>query len=99
VRVPMPRTIADGQQLPIPGELTFPVIAARVDEVVLASDAEIVAAMRVLFERVKTVAEPSGACALAALLAGRLDVRGLRVGVTISGGNVSAERFAALVSG
>jgi threonine dehydratase len=97
VRIPVPRTIADGQQLPIPGELTFPVIAERVDEVVLASDAEIVAAMRLLFERLKTVAEPSGACALAALLAGRIDARGLRVGVTISGGNVSAERFAALV--
>jgi threonine dehydratase len=99
VRIPVPRTIADGQQLSTPGELTFPVIAARVDDVVLASDAEIVAAMRVLFERVKTVAEPSGACALAALLAGRIDARGLRVGVTISGGNVSAERFGALVSG
>jgi threo-3-hydroxy-L-aspartate ammonia-lyase len=97
VRIPVPRTIADGQQLPIPGELTFPVIAERVDEVVLASDAEIVSAMRLLFERLKTVAEPSGACALAALLAGRVDARGLRVGVTISGGNVSAERFAALV--
>jgi threonine dehydratase len=97
VRIEVPRTIADGQQLPTPGELTFAVIAQRVDDVVLASDAEIVAAMRVLFERVKTVAEPSGACALAALLAGRLDVRGLRVGVTVSGGNVSAERFAALV--
>jgi threo-3-hydroxy-L-aspartate ammonia-lyase len=97
VRIPVPRTIADGQQLPTPGELTFPVIAERVDEVVLASDAEIVAAMRVLFERVKTVAEPSGACALAALLAGRLDVRGLRVGVVLSGGNVSAERFAELL--
>jgi threonine dehydratase len=98
VRIEVPRTIADGQQLSTPGELTFPVIAERVDDVVLASDAEIVAAMRVLFERVKTVAEPSGACALAALLADRLDVRGLRVGVTISGGNVSAERFAALVA-
>jgi threonine dehydratase len=97
VRIEVPRTIADGQQLPTPGELTFAVIAQRVDDVVLASDAEIVAAMRVLFERVKTVAEPSGACALAALLAGRLDARGLRVGVTVSGGNVSAERFAALV--
>jgi len=42
------------------------------------------------------VAEPSGACALAALLAGRVDAHGLRVGVTISGGNISAERFAAL---
>jgi threo-3-hydroxy-L-aspartate ammonia-lyase len=99
VRIPVPRTIADGQQLPVPGELTFEVIRERVDDVVLASDPEIVDAMRILFERVKTVAEPSGACALAALLAGRLDARGLRVGVTISGGNVSAERFAALVGG
>ena len=98
VRIPVPRTIADGQQLPTPGELTFPVIAERVDEVVVASDEEIVDAMRLLFERVKTVAEPSGACAPAALLAGRLDVRGLRAGVVISGGNVSAERFAALVT-
>ena len=98
VRIPVPRTIADGQQLPEPGALTFPVIRERVDEVALASDDEIVAAMRFLFERVKTVAEPSGACALAALLAGRVgDVRGLRVGVTITGGNVTAERFAELV--
>jgi len=98
VRIPVPRTIADGQQLPEPGALTFPVIRERVDEVAVASDAEIVNAMRFLFERVKTVAEPSGACALAALLAGRVgDVRGLRVGVTITGGNVTAERFAELV--
>lgn len=98
VRIPVPKTIADGQQLPAPGELTFPVIRERVDEVALASDEEIVAAMRFLFERLKTVAEPSGACALAALLAGRVgDVRGARVGVTITGGNVSAERFAELV--
>jgi threonine dehydratase len=98
VRIPVPRTIADGQQLPVPGELTFPVIRERVDDVVLASDAEIVEAMRTLFERLKTVAEPSGACALAALLAGRVEARGLRVGVTISGGNVSAERFAELIA-
>jgi threonine dehydratase len=99
VRIPVPRTIADGQQLPEPGELTFPVIRERVDAIELASDAEIVAAMRFLFERMKTVAEPSGACALAALLAGRVgDVRRLRVGVTISGGNVTAQRFAELVA-
>ena len=98
VRIPVPRTIADGQQLPAPGELTFPVIRERVDAVELASDAEIVNAMRFLFERLKTVAEPSGACAVAALLAGRVgDVRGLRVGVTLSGGNVTAARFAELV--
>jgi len=98
VRIPVPRTIADGQQLPTPGERPFEVIRERVDDVVLASDPEIVDAMRFLFERVKTVAEPSGACALAALLAGRVpDARGLRIGVTISGGNVSAARFAELL--
>ncbi|MEA2281662.1 MAG: threo-3-hydroxy-L-aspartate ammonia-lyase [Solirubrobacteraceae bacterium] len=98
VRIDVPRTIADGQQIPIPGALTFPVIQQRVDEIVLASDAEIVAAMQLLFERLKTVAEPSGACALAALLAGRVDVAGLRVGVTLSGGNVSATRFGELIA-
>ena len=98
VRIPVPRTIADGQQLPTPGELTFPVVQRLVSEIAVASDPEIVAAMRFLFERMKTVAEPSGACALAALLAGRVEAKGLRVGVTISGGNVAADRFAELVS-
>jgi threonine dehydratase len=97
VRIEVPRTIADGQQLPLPGELTFPVIQRLVDEVVTVSDAEIVDAMRLLFERAKTVAEPSGASAFAALLAGRIDAAGQRVGVTISGGNVTAQRFAELV--
>jgi threo-3-hydroxy-L-aspartate ammonia-lyase len=99
VRIDVPRTIADGQQLPMPGELTFPVIHEHVDAVELASDAEIVDAMRFLFERLKTVAEPSGACAVAALLAGRVgDISGLRVGVTITGGNVTAARFAELLA-
>jgi threo-3-hydroxy-L-aspartate ammonia-lyase len=96
VRIDVPRTIADGQQLPTPGELTFDVIRERVDEVVLASDAELVETMRFLFERLKTVVEPSGACAPAALLAGR--VPGARVGVVISGGNVTAERFSELMT-
>jgi len=98
VRIDVPRTIADGQQLPIPGVFTFPVIQDLVHEVVTVSDEEIVAAMRLLFERAKTVAEPSGASAFAALLAGKVDAQGLRVGVTISGGNVTAERFAELVT-
>ncbi len=97
VRIDVPRTIADGQQLPQPGELTFPVIQQLVDEVVTVSDAEIVDAMRLLFERTKTVTEPSGASAFAALLAGKVDAAGLRVGVTLSGGNITAARFAELV--
>jgi threonine dehydratase len=96
VRIDVPRTIADGQQLPTPGVLTFEVIRERVDEVVVASDAEIVETMRFLFERMKTVVEPSGACALAALMAGR--VSGQRIGVVVSGGNVTAERFAELLA-
>jgi threo-3-hydroxy-L-aspartate ammonia-lyase len=97
VRIDVPRTIADGQQLPQPGELTFPVVQRLVDEVVTVSDAEIVDAMRLLFERTKTVTEPSGASAFAALLAGKVDAAGLRVGVTLSGGNITASRFSELV--
>jgi threonine dehydratase len=98
VSVAVPRTIADGQQVTTPGEHPWEVIRALVDEVVTVADAEIVDAMRLLFERVKVVAEPSGATALAALLAGRVALRGGSVGVVISGGNVDAARFAALVA-
>ena len=97
-RVTVGPTIADGQQLATPGELTWPIIDRLVDEVVTVSDEEIVAAMRLLFERCKLVAEPSGASALAALLAGRIPVAGLRVGVILSGANIDAARFAQLVS-
>jgi threonine dehydratase len=98
-RVTVGRTIADGQQTPSPGELTWPVIQALVDEVVTVSDPEIVAAMRFCFERLKLVVEPSGACALAALLAGKIRLAGrLRVGVVLSGGNIGADAFGALLS-
>jgi threo-3-hydroxy-L-aspartate ammonia-lyase len=59
---------------------------------VTVTDAEIVDAMRLLFERAKLVAEPSGASALAAVLAGRVD--GDAIGVLLSGANISTERFA-----
>ena len=93
----MPRTIADGLQLPVPGELTFEVIRHRVDDVVTVTDDEIVDAMIFLFERLKVVAEPSGACALAALLAGKIEAADRRVGVILSGGNVGWERFCDLL--
>jgi threo-3-hydroxy-L-aspartate ammonia-lyase len=98
-RVTVGRTIADGQQLPEPGEHTFVVISALVDDVVTVSDAEIVETMRFLFERMKLVVEPSGACALTALMAGRVSLDGARAGVVLSGGNVDAGRFAALMTG
>ena len=98
VSVPPPRTIADGQQLDIPGERTFPVVRERVAAVVTVTDAEIVDAMRFAFERLKLVLEPSGASALAALLYGRADVAGARAGVVLSGGNVDVDRFRSLTA-
>jgi threonine dehydratase len=93
----VPRTIADGLQAAEPGALTFEVNRELVDEIVTVSDAEIVDAMTFLFDRMKLVVEPSGAVGIAALLNGR--VRGDRIGVVISGGNVGAARFAELVGG
>ncbi len=97
VRIHVGRTIADGQQAATPGELTWPIIKALAADVVTVTDAQIVAAMRFLFERMKLVVEPSGASAFAALLAGRLDVQGQRVGVVLSGGNIGADAFGALL--
>ena len=97
VSVTVGKTIADGQQLSCPGELNFLIAQPLIEDVVTVSDAEIIAAMTFLFERCKLVCEPSGASALAALLAGRIDVRGLRVGVTLSGGNIDVARFAKIV--
>jgi len=98
-RVTVGRTIADGQQLPTPGVHTWRVIDTLVDDVVTVSDEQIVSAMRLLFERLKVVAEPSGASALAALLAGAQHEAGSRVGVILSGANIDAARFASLVGG
>ncbi len=97
VEIPTPRTIADGQQTTSIGTRTFAVMRERVDDILTVTDDEIVAAMRFVFERMRVVLEPSGASALAALLAGKVDVSGQRVGVTLSGGNVGTKRFVSLM--
>ncbi len=98
VKIPVPRTIADGQQVEIPGKLTFEVNRKLLAGILLVSDDEIRAAMRFLFERLKLVVEPSGASAFAALLKHADRFRGQRVGVTLSGGNVGVDRFVALMA-
>jgi threo-3-hydroxy-L-aspartate ammonia-lyase len=98
VRIEVPHTIADGLQAPEPGELTFEVNRRLVDEVVTVTDDEMVEAMVFLFDRLKLVAEPSGAVGTAALLSGKLEAGGRSIGVVLSGGNVGAARFAELVS-
>ncbi|MEU6474548.1 pyridoxal-phosphate dependent enzyme [Streptomyces massasporeus] len=99
VSVPVPRTIADGQALHTPGELTFTVNQRLLDDVVLVTDDEIRDAMRFAFERLKIVVEPSGATPLAALLTGRAGPLPQRVGVVISGGNIDTGRFTELCGG
>lgn len=99
ISIPVPHTIADGQALPTPGELTFSVNRRLVDGIVLVSDDEIRAAMRFAFERLKIVVEPSGATVLAALLTGRTGPPPRRIGVIVSGGNIGTARFAELCGG
>ena len=88
-----PRTIADGLRTSL-GEKTFEVIRQRVDEIVTVQEAEIVEAMKFLWQRMKLVVEPSGAVPLVPVIKGLLPTdRALRVGVIISGGNVDLESF------
>ena len=96
VRLPQeaPATIADGLLATL-GTLTWPVLRDEVEEVILVSEREIVAAMRIAWERAKLLIEPSAAVAVAAVLSDRfraLDV-GRRVGVVLTGGNVDLERL------
>jgi len=99
VHIDVPRTICDGQQTQSPGQHPFEVIQALVTDVLTVPDPVVVEAMRFVFERTKLVLEPSGACALAALMQHRDRFRGQRVGVTLSGGNIGIDRFVALVTG
>jgi threo-3-hydroxy-L-aspartate ammonia-lyase len=99
IRIPVPRTIADGQQVDMPGEITFAINRELVDEIVLVDDDAIIGALRFAFDYLKIVLEPSGASALAALLSEKLDVNGARTGVILSGGNVGLERLLELMRG
>ncbi|WP_321815898.1 MULTISPECIES: threo-3-hydroxy-L-aspartate ammonia-lyase [unclassified Paraburkholderia] len=98
VHIDTPKTIADGAQTQHLGNYTFAVIRERVQEIVTVSDAELVETMKFFASRMKLVVEPTGCLAAAAVLHGKVNVRGKRVGVLISGGNVDLLRFADLVS-
>ena len=99
VSIEVPRTICDGQQTQAVGRHPFEVIQALVTDVLTVPDPAVVDAMRFVFERMKQVLEPSGACALAALMLNPERFRGQRVGVTLSGGNIDVARFMALMGG
>ncbi len=82
-----PKTIADGLLTSL-GSLTFQIILNEVDQIVTVSEENIVAAMRMIWERMKIIIEPSSAVPLAAILENKVNVKGKRVGIILSGGNV-----------
>jgi threonine dehydratase len=99
VTIETPRTIADGAQTLRLGEHTFPIIRRDVADVLTASDAELVEAMRFFAERMKMIVEPTGCLGFAAARRlGRAALGGKRVGILISGGNVDLARFAELLA-
>jgi len=99
VTIATPRTIADGAQTLHLGDHTFPIIRRDVTDILTATDAELVDAMRFFAERMKIVVEPTGALAFAAARRMGSELAGKRVGVVVSGGNVDLQRFAELVAG
>ncbi len=98
IEIPVPQTIADGQQTTSPGELTFPIVRALCRGIVTVTDDELRTAVRFAFERLKLVLEPSGAAALAAILHAKTDVLDKRVGVVLSGGNVDPAVYASIIA-
>jgi threonine dehydratase len=87
-----PDTIADGLLTSL-GSITFPIILKYVNDIVTVSDAAIIRAMKLIWERMKIVIEPSAAVCLAAILDNKLDVTGKRVGIILSGGNVDLNKL------
>jgi threo-3-hydroxy-L-aspartate ammonia-lyase len=99
VSIPPPPTIADGIRNLSPGALTFPILRRCLTDVLLVSEDEIRAAVRFLLLRTKLLVEPTGAVAVAAVLAGKLPApAGARVGVILSGGNVDPATLAGILT-
>ncbi|CAH1670140.1 MULTISPECIES: threo-3-hydroxy-L-aspartate ammonia-lyase [unclassified Chelatococcus] len=97
VTIDVPTTLADGAQTTALGAITFSIIRELVDDVVTVPDAALVEAMRFFAERMKMVVEPTGCLAAAAAFSGVVPVKGQRVGVILSGGNVDLATFARLL--
>lgn len=94
VRIPVPKTIADGAQTQQVGTLTFPIIQQYVEDILTVTDAQLCRQMRFFMERMKMVVEPTGCLAAAAAMNSLLDLRGKKVGVIVSGGNVDVDKIA-----
>ncbi|QEA12083.1 pyridoxal-phosphate dependent enzyme [Comamonas flocculans] len=98
ITVTHPRTIADAAQTPALAPTAFEVIRQATPQILSASDPQMLDALRFLAQRMKLVAEPTGALAFAGAQSGAVDLHGKRVGIVISGGNVDLSRYARFIS-
>ncbi len=98
VHIQTPDTIADGAQTQHLGNYTFPIIRRDVDDVLTVTDAQLVDCMRFFASRMKVIVEPTGCLGFAAARNMKADLRGKRVGVLVSGGNVDIDRFCKLMA-
>lgn len=99
VHISTPKTIADGAQTQHLGHFTFPIIKTNVDDIFTVSDDELISAMRFFAGRMKMVVEPTGCLGFAAALAQKKDLKGKRVGIIVSGGNVDIHRYSQMLAG
>ncbi|WP_342050385.1 MULTISPECIES: threo-3-hydroxy-L-aspartate ammonia-lyase [unclassified Cupriavidus] len=97
VDIPTPKTIADGAQTQHLGHYTFGIIRRDVTDILTATDAQLIDAMRLFAARMKILVEPTGALSLAGAFTIKPELQGKRIGVVISGGNVDLERFCELL--
>jgi len=98
VAIDIPKTIADGLQVPCPGELTFPIIQETVKDVLVVTDDEMIETLTWMLERMKVLVEPSGVVGAAAVRHKKADFAGKKVGVILSGGNLDRSRLADFLS-
>jgi len=97
VHIETPKTIADGAQTQHLGNYTFPIIRRDVDDILTVTDEQLVESMRFFASRMKLVVEPTGCLGYAAARNMKAELRGKRVGVLISGGNVDLDRYCSLL--
>ncbi|MFI3665451.1 threo-3-hydroxy-L-aspartate ammonia-lyase [Citrobacter braakii] len=99
VHIDAPKTIADGAQTQHLGNITFPIIQRNVHDILTVSDDELVASMKFIAERMKIVVEPTGCLGFAAARARKAELRGKKIGIIISGGNVDISRYSEFLAG